>query len=159
MSFSQWPAPARAIALAVQGAVLAAQGHDRVAFEEAVVETRALDAEHLRIVLGSVVQMLLQETQPDGLGADDLQALLENCVKNTSVWTDEPDIDVLVFVIGGALGMQDPDEEPPTADPAKVTSHAIHLVVELLSITKRPLAGYLDAAIGEIARDQTMEMP
>lgn len=155
----RWPAEAREIATAVHATVLAAQRQDREAFDEALVETTALDPEKVALVLGSVIQMLLEETHPDGFGADDLGTLLETCVRNAATWTAEPDIDLLLFVVGGALGMQEPGEEPPAADNRGVTSHATLLATDLLKTTGRPLTDYLDTAIGEIARDQTMEMP
>ena len=159
MPFSQWPAPARAIAVAVQDAVTAARNGDRPGFEDAIAETAALDEARVAVVLGAVVQMLLEETQPDGLGADDVRALLEACVRSAVPWYPAIDVDLMLVVVGGALGMQEPGTEPASAGPATLTAHAVLLVVELLRITRRPLEVYLDAAIAEIARDQTMEMP
>ena len=155
----RWPPEAREIAVAVHGAVLAAGRQDDPAYQAAIEDTTTLDPEKVARVLGSVVAMLLEETHPDGFDADDLGHLLESCVRDAAVWTAPPDADLLVVVVGGALGMQEPGEEPATADPRSVTAHAVLLVADLLKITRRPLADYLDAAIGEIAREQTMEMP
>lgn len=155
----RWPAEAREIATAVHATGLAAQRQDHDGFDKALEEAATLDSDKVALVLGSVVQMLLEETHPDGFGADDLGTLLETCVRSAATWTAEPDIDLLAFVVGGALGMQEPGEEPPSADNRGVTSHAALLATDLLKTTGRPLTDYLDTAIGEIARDQTMEMP
>jgi hypothetical protein len=40
-----------------------------------------------------------------------------------------------------------------------VALHAPLLVADLLSLSERRLAGYLDAAFTEIARAETVEMP
>lgn len=156
MAFSQWPAAARAIATAVQAAVTAVG--ERPAFEEAVADTAALDEAQVAVVLGSVVQMLMEETAPDGLGADDVQGLLEACVRNAVAWFPAVQVEVLMVVVAGALGMQDPEAEPEFR-PREITAHAVLLVHELLAVTRRPLTGYLDAALGEIARAETIEMP
>jgi hypothetical protein len=51
----------------------------------------------------------------------------------------------------------DDDERPPGA--AEVAAHGPLLVADLLAAAGRPLAGYLDAALAEIARAETIEMP
>jgi hypothetical protein len=156
VAFSQWPAPARAIATAVQEAV-AAVG-DRPDFEEAVAQLAALDQAQVSVVLGSVVQLLMEETAPDGLSTDDVRSLLEGCVRNATAWFPAVNVEALMIVVAGALGMQDPDAEP-VLDPRAVSAHALLLVHELLARTRRPLSGYLDIALGEIARAETIEMP
>ncbi|HVX45118.1 MAG TPA: hypothetical protein VHC49_14610 [Mycobacteriales bacterium] len=156
MAFSQWPAPARAIAAAVQEAVAAVGA--RPAFEEAVAQLAALDQAQVTVVLGSVLQMLMEETAPDGLAADDVQSLLEKCVRNAAAWYPAVQVEALVIVVAGALGMQDPDADPRIAPPV-IATHAALLVHELLAVTRRPLGGYLEIALGEIARAETIEMP
>lgn len=154
-----WPAEVRELAVAVLAPVRAAQRRDRGEFDEAVAATAAFDQQQVALVLGSVLQLLLEETHPDGFGADDLQTLLEGCARHARVWTDEPDLDLLVFVIAGAVGVQDPEETPPGATPSAITAHGALLVTELLLITRRDPTGYLVLAIGDVARDQTMELP
>lgn len=154
-----WSAGVRELAGTIQAVVLAARRWDREAFAEAVTATEALDPEQVALVLGSVVQLLLEETHPDGFGADDLQTLLEGCARHAGTWTTEPDLDLLAFVLAGALGMQDPDEAPEGIRPRSVTVHASLLATELLMITGRRPADYLVPALAEIARDQTMELP
>lgn len=154
-----WSASVRELADTIQAVVLAAQRQDRDAFDEAVTATEALDPEQVALVLGSVVQLLLEETHPDGFGADDLQTLLEGVARRAGTWTADPDLELLAFVLAGALGVQDPDEAPEGITPRSVTVHASLLVTELLMITRRRLADYLVLALAEIARDQTVELP
>ena len=155
----RWSAPVRELAGSIRAVVLAAQRQDRAIFAEALTATEALDPEQVALVLGSVVQLLLEETHPDGFGADDLQDLLEECARRTATWTAEPHLDVLVFVLSGALGVQDPEEAPAVAHPRSITAHASLVVAELLMITRRSPTDYLVLVLDEIARDQTMELP
>lgn len=154
-----WSAGVRELTDTIQAAVLAAQRRDREAFDEAVTAAEALDPEQVALVLGYVVQLLLEETHPDGFEAGDLQTLLEGCARHASTWTAGPDLELLAFVLAGALGAQDPDAAPEGIRPRSVMVHASLLATELLMITQRRPADYLVLALAEIARDQTVELP
>jgi hypothetical protein len=50
-------------------------------------------------------------------------------------------------------------EEPRPLDALDVARHAPLLVADLLTTSGSSLTGYLDAALAEIARAETVEMP
>jgi hypothetical protein len=54
--------------------------------------------------------------------------------------------------------MFEPDEDNQTAAAAMVT-HATIVIADLAKSSGLPLEPYLDAAIGEIRRAETMELP
>jgi hypothetical protein len=151
------PAAARAISTAVTDGVAAAGAQDAAAFDEATTRLAALDPALVSVVLGAVVRSLLEEAHPAGLTGDELRTVLEDRIGSAG-WASELDPVALVIVLTGALGLQDPDEEP-SIHPRSVGRHAMLLVDRLLSPTGHPLAAHLDAALAELARAQTIEMP
>jgi hypothetical protein len=170
MNRHRLPAPARAISTAVSEAVAAAQARDAQRFTEAAEQLAALDQEQVGVVLGAVVRSLLEDMHPDGLSGEDVQDVLERCVRSAIGWLPEVDVDVLVVLLTGALGVFEADEQsrPPTGPQA--ARHAPLLVAYLLGGAIGPsrgtpggselqLAGYLTAAFAEIARAETIEMP
>jgi hypothetical protein len=177
------PAAARAIVSAASDAVTAAVAGERETFDEAVAELAGLDAEQVRVLLGHVVRSLLEELHPDGLSADDIRDVLPRCVRAVIGWHPEVDAALLIVVLSNALGIGDPDDEPRDARPGDVTAHGVLLIADLVtaagpvipagtvtsagSVTsvgsaasaERPIDGYLEAALAEIARAETIEMP
>lgn len=155
------PPSARAISGAVTDAVAAARAEDPVAFDEAAGRLAALDPAQVSVLLGAVVRSLLEDAHPAGLSGDDLRDVLEQCTRSAG-WASGVEPGVLVVVLTGALGMQDPDDPP--AHPAAVGRHAVLLTAHLLGTHRpaaagRPLADHLAAAVAELARAQTIEMP
>ncbi|MFI6762726.1 hypothetical protein ACIBF5_26700 [Micromonospora sp. NPDC050417] len=140
-------------------AVAAAAAGDATAYERAVTELAARNPEQVGLMLGGVVRMLLEEGHPDGLDSDDLQAVLKRCAGNALGWFPELDPTVLVLLLTAALGVHPSEEEAPAVEPAAMARHAPLLVADLLAVTGRPLADYLDAALAEIFIVQTMELP
>ena len=67
------PEPARRIAVATADAVAAA-GTDGAGDALA-----ALDPQQVKLVLGAVVRLLVEELHPDGLDADDITAIVARC--------------------------------------------------------------------------------
>jgi hypothetical protein len=150
------PAPARQLSAALTLAVTAARVQDPEGFEIGTAALAALDQAVLRPVLGDLVRRLLEEKHAGGLSGEDAQELLERVVRSALAWLPDVEVPALIVVLTGALGMQDPDDEPDLA-PALVASHAVLLVEELLE--DRPLEGPLELAIGELRRHQTIELP
>ncbi|KKK06114.1 hypothetical protein [Micromonospora sp. HK10] len=146
------PAPAREIAAAATGAVAAARDRDVEAYESAVLRLTAADRAGL--VLGGVVRLLLEETNPDGLTGDDVRQVLERCVRAAATWRPDVDPHVLLVLLAGALGVYDPGDDDAPPDPAAIARHAPLLVADLLAAAGRPLAGYLEAAFAEVARTE-----
>lgn len=150
---------ARAISQATTGAVEAARAQDLPALDRAAAELVGNSPEQVGLVLGAVLRMLLEETHPDGLAGEDVQAVLERCARTNIGWFADLDVSVLALLLTGALGVHQMAEEMPPADPAAVARHAPLLVADLLAVTGRPVGDYLDAALTEIAVSETMELP
>jgi hypothetical protein len=164
------PPAGRAIAAAATDAVTAAAAVDGPGFDDAARRLLLADAEHVRVVLGDVVRLLLEELHPDGVDGDDLREITRECARSAAPWFPGVDAGVLVVVLAGALGVHpDPPPEPDPADPwpevpalpapADVTRHSLVLLAGLLAARGRPLRGYLEAAFTELARRETVEQP
>ncbi|WP_246017156.1 hypothetical protein [Micromonospora pisi] len=149
----------RRIRRVAEEAVAAAAAGDAAAYERAATELAARNPEQVGLVLGGVVRMLLEEGHPDGLDSDDLQVVLKRCAGDALGWFPELDPTVLVLLLTAALGVHPSEEEAPPVEPAAMARHAPLLVADLLAVTGRPLADYLDAALAEIFIVQTMELP
>jgi hypothetical protein len=174
------PEPARTIAATLTDAVAGARVADLEALQRAAerlvsVSTAAPGGqEYVAVALGAVLRSLLEETHPDGLSGEDVQTVLEDCVRSAAGWFPAVDAEVLVILLAGALGIHQPDAIPPgdlrpeDPEPApeprrlsalEVASHAPLLIADLLAGSGRPLSRYLDAAFAEIYRAETIEMP
>ncbi|GAB3282071.1 hypothetical protein [Kineosporia babensis] len=153
------PAAARAITRATVEAVDAARAGDLEAFTRATTDLAACEPEQVRLALGVVVRDLLEHLHPDGLAADDLQDLIRSCVKRVFAWYPQVDVNALVIVITGALGMQ--EEEEPRYSPANIARHAPLFIAELLSQPRPTLSiqQYLTAAFQQIRTAELHEMP
>ncbi len=147
------PAPVRALTAAVRDGVAAAGRADTVSFDDAVGRLAGLDPPLVAEVLGGTVRSLLEEKHPDGLDGEDVRAVLTDCAR-AAAWAD-PDPAVLVVVLTGALGLT--AEEPPAVPPPAVARHALLLLAHLTA--GAPPAAHLDAALTELARAQTIELP
>ena len=168
--------PALAIGTAVTRAVDAAAARDGSAYETASFELAALPAEQTGLLLAALVRALLEEGHPDGLDGDDIQAVLDGCVRGAAAWLPAGRVRprTVVAVLASALGIHEagltyeeparppgtdewPWEEevarPPTA--AEFAWHAPLVVADLLG--GRPLRRHLDAAFTEIARAESMD--
>lgn len=161
------PPAARAVSAATTDAVAAARSRDAEAFEEATARLSAAEPESVRVVLGVVVRALLEDLHPDGVASDDLLELIKSCVRTAFGWYPAVDVQVLIVVLTGALGVHEPDEEPRRVSPLEVARHAPLFIAELLSATGsaartaeiRPLPDYFTDAFVEISRAELNEMP
>ncbi|WP_144126459.1 hypothetical protein [Catellatospora sichuanensis] len=153
------PGVARGIAEAAVDAVDAARVRDAEGLREAADRLAAADSEHVGLVLGSVVRSLLEDLHPDGLAGEDIQDVLEQCARETLSWTGELDVDTLVVVLTGALGVHQQEDGAARPDPRLLAWHAPVLLAYLLTISNRRLDPYLAAAFAEIMRAETVEMP
>ncbi len=161
------PAAARAISTATSDAVLAVQGQDVAAYTEATDLLAAAEAEQVRVVLGVVVRALLEDLHPDGVSSDDLLDLIKSCTRRSFGWYPSVDVQVLVVVLTGSLGIHEPDEEPRKVTPTEVARHAPLFIAELLAAEgseartgdPRALKDYFADAFLEISRAELNEMP
>ena len=153
------PAP-RAIATAAGEALTAVRSEDPVAFQRAVERLAALDREQVGLVLGAVVRSLLEDLHPAGLTADDMHDLLTRCAATSAAWYPAVDTDVLLVLIAGSLGIHPFEEDARPVSALEMSSHAPLLIAALLAGSPAGRFNlHLDAALTEIARSETVEMP
>ncbi len=161
------PAAARAISAATTDAVAAARAQDVATFDEATERLATAEPEQVRVVLGVVVRALLEDLHPDGVASDDLLELIKSCVRTSFGWYPAVDVQVLIVVLTGALGVHEPDEEPRRVTALEVARHAPLFIAELLiapgsaahTEDPRPLTEYFTDAFLEISRSELNEMP
>lgn len=178
ITLSDLPPAARVIAAATTDAVAAAQAGDPAAFDDACGRLLLADPEHVRVILGDTVRLLLEEVLPDGVAGDDLREIIDRSARAAAPWFPGVEPGVMVVVLSGALGihpdtppdpatgeerepvLDDPwDAVPPRPSAAAVTRHTVVLLSDLVAVRGRPLRGYLEAAFTEMARRETVEQP
>ena len=159
--YGTWPRPAAAMARAIDAAVSAAQAGDAAAFADALGDLSRVDPEQLAVVLGTVTRDLLERSHPDGLDSDDAEHVLRSALKLAAGWYPDLDGDALILALTGTLGViTDPEpDEPPRPGGAAIVAHGLILIAEQLRVLGRPLAPDLDAALRELMRAQTVELP
>jgi hypothetical protein len=156
--YRSWSEPARTMARAVDAAVAAARGSDAAGFIEAITDLNRVDREQLAVLLGAVTRDLLERTHPDGLDSEDAELVLQSCIRSAAAWYEPLDSDSLIRALTGALGIVDPDEAVPVDGPA-VVAHGLLLIADQLTTLTQELTPVLDAALRELMRAQTVEMP
>jgi hypothetical protein len=168
---------------ALAESVDAALARDADRFAEAAGRLAVQDPQRLVLVQAGVIRSLLEQLHPDGLSSADAQDVLRRCLTSAASWYPQADPDVLVLVLTGALGLAegtgpapaaasangldgdpdpDADADPapvPAAGPAALSQGAALLIADLLAAAGAPLAGYLDAALAELERAETIELP
>ena len=166
--------PGAALATAIVGAVAAAQAQDGDRFDELTADLRGPMAQHVDTVLSAVVRDLLELQHPDGLAGEDIADVLTQCIED-AIWRTDIEAGTLVVVLLGALGVaesvptddvgegsQESVDDAPIPDPpteAALRRHALLLVASLCTATgERPIRP-VRAAIAEIHRAETQEMP
>ena len=164
------PPAARSLAAAVGRSLTAAQEADDDALDGAVDVLLAQDPGQVAVLLGAMVRSLLEQTHPAGLSGDDAEDELLRCLDRGSGWFSGLDTGTLVLVLAGALGTYDPaaagdadDADGPDL-PAPVSArnllrHATLVLADLLALAGSGVEVVLDAALAEIARAETVEMP
>lgn len=159
--YGAWTGPAGAMALAVDDAVSAARAGDAAAFAAAADDLSRVEPEQLAVLLGTVTRDLLEHSHPDGLDSDDVEHVLRSTLKLAAGWYERLDGDALILALTGALGISaDPGpDEPPRPGGAAVVAHGLLLIAEQLRVLARPLPPLLDAALRELMRAQTVELP
>ncbi len=152
---TEWPAPARKIATAIEAALLAAQAADEPGFTSAIGDLAELPSDQVDVVLAAIVRELLEIAHPDGLTGDHVRDVLEAVVRRSVVWLPRLDAAAVVSALTGALGIDEGEDRPPT-DPRP----AAILLIDYLATTARvPAQQSVLRAINEVARAETVEMP
>jgi hypothetical protein len=158
----------------------AALAQDADRFADASARLAGQDQQRLVLLQAGVIRSLLEELHPDGLSSADAQDVLRRCLTSAASWFPQADPGVLVLVLTGALGLAegtgpapatapddgpdpDPDSEPGpqrlTAEPIALSQAAALLIADLLAASGGSLTGYLDAALAELERAETIELP
>jgi hypothetical protein len=153
------PAATRLSGLLIES-IQAARSADVDAFESATERLIALDrggAGRVGAAQSGVLNQVIEQRHPDGLDGEDARAVLEHAARTAVPWWPSLDVNILLTVLAGALGVLDPDAEPYPASPLALAQHASILIADLLgAVDATPL---VTAAIVEIHRAQTIEMP
>ncbi len=179
---ARWPAPVRRLVGASTDAVLAAAARDADALEDAGSRLGACDPELVRVLLGHVVTTALSAAHPGGLDGDDVAEVLTATVRDAEPWWPA-DPEVVLAVLLGAVGAH--VDEQAALDPRAVAEHAALVAAHVLDRRGRPRApadgstrpaaapsaaagpaalqrdldAHLSAAVAELERVQTVEMP
>lgn len=141
---------------AITEAVEAASSQDADRFALAAERLAVQDPQRLVLVQAWVLRSLLEQLHPDGLSSADAQDVLRHCLQWTAQWHTGIEPGVLVLVLTGALGLS---EGAAAAGPAALGAGAALLTADLLGAAGGPLSGYLDAALAELERAETIELP
>jgi hypothetical protein len=153
------PAVPRAIATGVSDALAAARTEDAAAYQRCCQRLAALDREQVGLVLGAVVRSLLEELHPGGLTGEDMQAVLTECAGGAA-WCPGLDLDVLLVLLAGALGIHPDADDPRPVSAVEMSCNAPLLITTLLHRSPAPsFDAHLDAAVAEILRAETVELP
>ncbi len=157
-SGERWSGPAGAMAEQIELAVAAARDTDADGFATAIGFLARMDEAQVVVVLGTLTRELIEQTHPDGLDTDDAQQALDSCVRFATPWYVDVDSDALIVALTGAFGVSDPEAQPPGLQ-RKILPHGVLLVTDLLVTHRRQLRPFLDSALAELRRAQSIELP
>jgi len=155
---------ADALAAALTAAVEAAQAQDLLAYDAALARLALSDVPRVSSVTGAVVRDVLEQRHPGGLTGEDVGGVLRRAA-GTAAWLPDLDPEVLLVVVTGALGLLDVDDQPATLSPKAILRHAPVLLASLLNGPPSgpqpalPLGPRLTAALAELRRAETVELP
>ena len=147
-----------ALTSSLTGAVEAAAVGDLQAYDQAQARLSGVDPARLSVVTGTLVRGLLEELHPGGLTGDDVGEVLRGAALR-ALWLPDLDPAVLLVVVTGALGLLDAEDQPVQLAPAAVQRHAPVLVASLLASLVAPVGPRLAAALAELRRAETVELP
>ncbi|PTR22463.1 hypothetical protein C8K36_1111 [Rhodococcus sp. OK519] len=156
---SEWPTTPRQIAVATDAAITAARAASGEQFAEEIENLTALPFEQVTLVHAGVVRALLEDLHPDGFSGDDIQDALTRVAGAALVWLPGLDVSALAAVLTGSLGLTEMTDDAQRIGQAEYVRSAILVIADLLSAADVSPHRYLKAAIGEIARAETVEMP
>ncbi|RVW06953.1 hypothetical protein EGT67_24250 [Prescottella agglutinans] len=156
---AEWPTIPREIAVVTDAAIDAARAASAEPFAEAIGKLTVLPFEQVTLVHAGVVRALLEDLHPDGFSGEDIQGALTRVAGAALVWLPGLDVSALAAVLTGALGLTEMSDDAQRIGQADYLRSAVLVMAELLSAADAAPYGYLKAAIGEIARAETIEMP
>ncbi|WP_305093420.1 hypothetical protein [Prescottella sp. R16] len=156
---TEWPRTARLIADATNDAIAAARAAEREPLTEAVDALTGLPFEQVTLVHAGIVRALLEDLHPDGFSGDDVQDALTRAARAAATWVPGLDASALAAVLTGSLGLTEMSDDAQRIGPADYLRSAVLVMADLLTVADTSPASYVRAAIGEIARAETVEMP
>lgn len=155
--YGAWPQPARTMATDLDAAIRAAIDRDAASFEQARAGLDRQDPEQLRLLLGAMTRDLVEREYPDGLDSDDAEQILMSCTR-AAAWYPQTDHDAFVVALTGALGVSEPAGSA-TSNESVIRAHGLLLIASLLGAQSERLPRILEAALTELRRAQTIELP
>ena len=100
--------PARTMGRAITTAVRCATAADPTGYSLATAALSELPTSPIGALLGAVVRLLLEETHPGGLDADDIREVLTRCLADAARWLPGAvSTRTLVAVVSSALGIHE----------------------------------------------------
>lgn len=156
---ADWPTTARQIAVATADAISAARVESREQLAEVLDDMIALPFEQVTIVHAGVVRALLEDLHPDGFSGDDIQDALTRVARSAITWLPDLDVTALAAVLTGALGLTEMSDDAQRIGQSDYLRSAVLVMADLLVAADVAADRYIRAAIGEIARAETIEMP
>lgn len=156
---SEWPTTPRQIAVVTDDAIAAARATSGEQFTEEIETLAELPFEQVSLVHAGVVRALLEDLHPDGFSGDDIQDALTRVARSALAWLPGIDVGALAAVLTGALGLTEMSEDAQRIGQVDYLRGAVLVITDLVSAADVAPHGYLKAAIGEIARSETVEMP
>ncbi|MGX7679745.1 hypothetical protein ACSMXN_12720 [Jatrophihabitans sp. DSM 45814] len=139
-------------------AVEAARTGTTAEFDEANRQLEALGPDRVVLVQAAVIRGLLEEIHPEGLTGEHVGQAIERCLTSLSARLLVVDAEALIAVYAGALGVADLEERAEHR-PSVLITNASLVIADLCDAAGADVSQYLVAAIAEIERAETMELP
>ena len=159
---AQWSPMAHEIATASDQGISAVRSHDREHFDDAVAQLEK-HGDAARAVHAYVIRELLETSFQDGVSGDDVSDVLTRAVASASRWDAPVDPDAVAAVLLGALGVGEQSgvngAVAQSIPLVKIISAAILVTADLVADAEVDHEPYITRAVGEIRRDQTIEIP
>lgn len=138
--------------------IAAAQAADRAGFAAATELLRRQDPAQIGVAQAATIRAMLEQRFPSGLDGEDIRAVLTDCVRSSTAWLPDVDVTALIAVLTSALGMAEPDDLP-RLDPNVLTLHGCLVIADLATGLAEGAEPYMQLALAEIERAETIEMP
>ncbi|SKZ43586.1 Uncharacterised protein [Mycobacteroides abscessus subsp. abscessus] len=159
---AEWSPMAREIATATDRGIRAARSQVSQDFDDAVAQLEK-NGDAARLMHSHMVRELLETSYQDGLSGDDVSDVLTRAVASASRWDAPVDPDAVAAVLLGALGVGEQSgvngAVAQSIPLVKIISAAILVTADLVADAEVDHEPYITRAVGEIRRDQTIEIP
>ncbi len=150
--------PQRALS-AVRAAQAALQTGEAEPFSLALSQQHGNDIEMIATLQAGMIRWLLEDLHPAGLDSEDARELVVRVVTEGAASFPAVDPTAVIVVVTSALGLAEADESESPLPRAVLVVHAHLVIAELVRRTARPFEPYLQRALAEVERAQTIELP